>query len=452
MTEMLPELLHAKEIADTDPDEALRICNNVMNDHLDDIYGQVALFMSGYVMLEAGRTGLAYHIFKRCAELQPNRAEIFLNMGMCLENERQAEAIACFERCAELSPDNAKAYANAGLIYLLTGRPEKCIEYSAKALTLDPNIRAAVHNKGLAQIMLHDWVNGWKAYADTLGVKHREARDYGIPDWDGKAKGRLLVYMEQGVGDEIMFASVLPDMLADGLDIVLDADSRTAALFARSFPDIRVYGTRYHDESPIMRDDPCDYQIAAGNLLQFYRPTPESCPGTPYLRLDVERCIQWRALFDTFKGRKIGIAWRGGIRVTGKAKRSMELSDLEPILNDSDTFISLEYKPADYSGFEHIKQYPRATAKGGDIDDLAALISQLDLVVTACTTVVYVAGALGIPCYVLVPSEPSYRYGMRGDFPWYKSVYLHRQRKGEKWINCVKRLAPVIAKREIKAA
>ncbi len=453
MTDMLPELLHAKEIADTNPEECARICNDVMNEHFDDIHGQIALFMFGYVMMEAQRTGLAYHIFKRCAEMQPNRSEIYLNMGMTLENERHAESIACFERAIEINPTNAKAYANAGLIYLLTGKPEWCIEYSNKALELDPSLVSPKHNKGLAQIMLQDWVNGWKAYAETLGVKHREARDYGLPEWDGKTKGRLLVYMEQGVGDEIMFASVLPDLLADGHDIVLDADKRTCRLLARSFPDIRTYGTRFADTSPIMRDDPCDFQVAAGNLMQWYRPTPESCPGTPYLRPDVERCIQWRALFDTFKGQKVGIAWRGGLKITGKKKRSLDLTDLEPIFDDSNTFVSLEYKDADYSGHEFIKRYERATAKGGDIDDLAALVSQLDVVVTACTTVVYVAGALGIPCYVLVPWEPSYRYGKTGkNFPWYSSVYLHRQRPGEKWVNCVKRLTLIIAKREKKAA
>lgn len=441
---MLPELLEAKDLIDSDPEEALRICNDVMNDHYDDIHGQMALFMSGYVMMGAGRDGLAYHIFSRCAELQPERSEIFLNMGMCLENDRHDMALACFQKAAALKPDCAKAYANAGLIYLQTGKPEKCVELSDKALALDPSLVSPRHNKGLALIMLDQWREGWKLYADTLGVKHREIRDYGFPEWDGKAKGTILVYMEQGVGDEIMFASVLPDMLADGLDVVLDADGRTSDLLARSFPDIRVYGTRFKSSTALLDECECDYQIAAGNLMQYYREDSSRCPGTPYLVADPERSLMWGALFDTFKGKKIGIAWRGGIRITGEAKRSLELSDLAPIMSDENTYISLEYKDYDYSEYPDIKRYPRATGAGQSIDELAALVSQLDLVITACTTVVYVAGALGIPCYVLVPSEPSYRYGLRGQFPWYKSVTLHRQRNGEKWVNCVKRLEKTI--------
>jgi ADP-heptose:LPS heptosyltransferase len=167
----------------------------------------------------------------------------------------------------------------------------------------------------------------------------------------------------------------------------------------------------------------------------------------PYLTADPERCIQWRALFDTFKGKKIGIGWRGGLPNTGMKKRSLELEDFEPLLNDHDTFISLEYKPVDQSELYRygIKSYPRATAKGVDIDDLAALVNELDLVVTACTTTVYVAGALGIPCIVLVPDQPGYRYHLQGDFPWYNSVNLVRQMGT--WRETIERLI----KRELAA-
>ena len=110
---------------------------------------------------------------------------------------------------------------------------------------------------------------------------------------------------------------------------------------------------------------------------------------------------------------------------------------MKTLLNDEDTFISLEYKPVT-EDLGEIKTYPRATAKGGDIDDLAALISELDAVITACTTVVYIAGALGIPCYVLVPDQPGYRYGIEGDFPWYGSVTLIRQ--DGSWRETLKRI------------
>ena len=421
------DLRLAKSLADSEPDEALRICSNIMNEDMDGMFGQMALFMSGYIMMNAERYGLAYHIYERCAQLNPNLSEIWSNMGMCLEEFDPYKAIRMFQKAYQLKPDNALAYANEALMHLMTANPKKCIALSDKALSIDPTLRAAAHNKGLAQLMLRQWKEGWRNYFETLGVKHRERRDYGVPEWRGEP-GTVVVYGEQGVGDEIMFASCLPDILATN-KVVLDCDSRLETLFRRSF-DCDVYGTRYQTETPLMDAHKIDYQCAIGQLPYFYRHTEESFPGTTYLNPDPEQVIQWRALFDSFKGRKIGIAWRGGCRNTGERRRSLALDDLESLFNDQDTFISLEYKkvsPEDLERYD-IKNYPRATQKGGSIDDLAALVSQLDLVVTACTTVVYVAGALGVPCYVLVPDKPSYRYHKQGDFPWFKSVELIRQK------------------------
>jgi len=420
------DLLKAKQLAKTDPDLALRICNDVLNKDFEGKYGQMALFMSAYLMMEAERYGMAYHMYERCAQLRPNVSEVYSNMGMCLEDFDSQKALKMFQKASQINPKNAHAYANEALLYLQTGKPDKCIELCKKALNIDPNLIAAKHNMGLAQLMVRNWVEGWKNYYDTLGVKHRERRDYGLPEWEGQ-KGTVVIYGEQGVGDEIMFASCLPDVLATN-DVILDTDKRLKGLFARSF-DCKVYGTRFSKETPLLDENKPDYQCAIGQLPYFYRQSEESFTGNPYLKTDPERSLQWRALFDTFKGRKIGIAWSGGLPNTGAKKRTLQLSDFEPLFNDSDTFISLEYKEVNQSELDKygIKSYPRATAKGGDIDDLAGLIGELDLVVTACTTVVYVAGALGIPCIVLVPKEAGYRYHDKGQFSWYNSVKLMRQ-------------------------
>lgn len=416
----------AHSLVHDEPDQALAICNEVLNEHFDDEIAQQALFMSGYIMMEAERFGLAFNIYQRCAQLNPRQSEIWSNMGMCLEEIDTERAKMMFDRAYTLDNKNHRALANNGLMHLLTGNPERCIELSRQALELDPDLRAAKHNMGLAQLMLRQWKQGWANFADTLGVKHRERRDYGVPEWKGQP-GTVLVYGEQGIGDEIMYASCLADM-AKTNDIVFDCDSRLEGLFRRSF-DFQVYGDRFKTESRAA-DQKFQYQCAIGQLPSFYRNSEASFPGTKYIVPDPERCIQWRALFDTFKGRKIGIAWRGGLKNTGQARRSLELSDLEPLFNDSDTFVSLEYKPVADEDLKRygIKSYQRATAKGGDIDDLAALINELDLVVTSCTTVVYIAGALGKPCIVLVPDKPGYRYHKTGsDFPWYNSVTLVRQ-------------------------
>lgn len=438
---MNSQLLRAKSIIEDEPDEALRICNDILNESFDGQDGQMALFMIGYIMMNAERYGLAYQIYQRCAQLRPDMSDIWSNMGMALEEHNQKKALSFFEKAIELNNKNYRAIANKALMLLQSAQPDECIKLCNGVLKKAPELTAAIHNRGLARLMLRDW-GGWDDYFDTLGVKHREARDYGKPDWNGE-KGTVLVYGEQGVGDEIMFASCLPD-LAQNNHVIFDCDSRLEGLFKRSF-DFPVFGDRFKAASRAA-DQSFDYQCSIGQLPYFYRRKEDDFPGTPYLTAEKERCIQWRALFDTFKGRKIGIAWNGGLKNTGEKKRSINLDDLTPIFSEKDTFISLEYKPVSVEQAEkyNLKLYPRATAKGGDIDDLAALINELDLVITACTTVVYVAGALGIPCYVLVPSEPGYRYHLSGNFPWYGSVHLFRQSRNESWRSVAIRLSEVI--------
>ena len=241
------------------------------------------------------------------------------------------------------------------------------------------------------------------------------------------------MYGEQGVGDEIMFATCLPDVKNE---ISFNTDKRLQGLFSRTF-DFPVYGERFNDK--LEMNEQCEWQFPIGNLPALYRKRERDFPGKPYLKPDPERVLQWKSLFNTFKGKKVGIAWRGGLASTGKKKRSMELDDLKPLFNDNDTYISLEYKDVSTAEIEKygIKSYPRATGKGKDIDELAALVASLDYVVSCCTSVIYIAGALGIPCFVFVPSEPSYRYHLTGGFPWFKSVHLIRQKKGQSWGECV---------------
>lgn len=417
------ELLRkAKELAENEPDEALRICNEILNDSYHDEDAQIALFMAGYIMMQADRVGLAYNIFKRCAELRPNQSEIYSNMGMCLEDVKPDEAIKMFKKALKLDPNNKSALGNLGLMMLHTGKPQECISLCNRALKIDPESRAAKHNKGLAKLMKRDY-RGWDEYFQTLGVKHREKRDYGFPDWNGEP-GTVLVYGEQGVGDEIMFASCLED-LSKTNKIILDCDRRLESIFKRNF-DFEIHGERFSSEPLLLSDEP-DYQCAIGQLPYFFRQKEYDFPGVPYLTADLERAIQWEAILSN--GPRIGIAWNGGTRNTRAKFRSIPLDDFKPILDLEAEIVNLEYKPVDADEMKSkgITNWPRAVLKGCDLEDTLALISRLDCVVTVCTTVVYLAGALGVPCYVWVPEFCGYRYHSHGNsFPWYNSVRLFR--------------------------
>jgi hypothetical protein len=431
-------LLEARDLAETDPDQALRICNEVLNVEPENA---IALFIAGFVMLKAERTGLAYNVFKRAVEFEPDKAQIWNNLGMCVDDYDPPLSIKYYEKALELDPRDAHAMVNQACCYLKSARPDSTIHMCNRALKEAPHFNAARYNRGLAHLFKREWKKGWEGFSYGLGEKNRIKRDYGVPDWDGRAEGTVVVYAEQGTGDEIMFCSCIPDVLKTN-KVVIDCEPRLAGLFGRSF-DVPAYGTRFLDKTPLVDEQEIHYQIAMGELPRLYRNSEAEFPGTPYLVADPEREIQYKALLDSMPGKKIGVSWTGGMRFTSNHKRTFTPQDYEPFFDDDVSLISLEYKAPEIEGLP-ITHWDRAVLKGVDFDETAALVSQLDYVITACSTVVYIAGGLGIPCYCLVPHEPMYRYHLKGNFPWYSSVKLVRQGNGEPFKEIVKRVHRMI--------
>lgn len=442
---MNPKLLTAESIVDTEPDEALRLCNDALNENFFD--GQ-ALFMAGYIMMKAERFGLAYNLYERCAQIKPDQAEIYNNMGMCCEYDHPDYAAECFAKALALDPSYTRAMINRGLMYLKSGQPEKCVKLCTEALRIDPQSIAAHDNRAQAYLMLREWRKGWEDYQYSLGGDHRTKRGYGVPDWDFTPGKRVVVYGEQGIGDEILFASCIPDLQKD-CEVIIDCDKRLKNVFERSF-GCKVYGTRFAKESPLVDEQTFDASCSIGDLPRVYRNKHAEFPGGAYLTPDPERCLQWRTLFDTYPGLKIGIAWTGGLKNTDKKLRSFELDTFAPLCDLGHTFISLEYlepNPEELAKYG-IKHFGRAVNKGVDYDDTLALINELDLVICVTTTAVHAAGALGKECWALVPEFPSFRFHLSGDMPWHKSVKLIRQAKNESWADVIGRVKTALIKRE----
>lgn len=435
----------ARDLAEVEPDDALRICNEVLN---EDPENSVALFFIGYICLKAERYGMAYNILRRCAEVEPDRSQIWNNMGQCIDMWNPDLAISYYRKALECDPKNFLSIINHACVYLKSAKPHECVKLLDRALKMSPDSPAALYNKGLANLFLRNWKEGWEGYAHGLGEKNRIKRDYGVPDWDGVSPGTVVIYGEQGTGDEVMFLSCLPDLLKTN-KAVIDTQERFTTLFARSF-GIPTYGDRFKNSSTLIDVEKIDFQCPMGSLPGYYRNSEDDFPGTPYLIPDPERCVQYKALLDTFRGKKIGISWSGGLFGTGKYKRTFSPTDFEPFFGDDVTLVSLEYKKPDIDGLP-IKHWDRATLQGVPFDETIALISQLDLVITACSTVVYLAGAIGVPCYVLVPSEPGYRYHLTGGFPWYNSVKLVRQKGGESFKRMITRVRHMSAVKAIAA-
>jgi len=262
--------------------------------------------------------------------------------------------------------------------------------------------------------------------------------------WKGEPlEGKtLLISAEQGLGDQIMFSSCLPEVVGRAQQVILECDHRLAGLLQRSFPAVRVIGSRQEMTPPWLREvGHPDYHLRAGDLPGFFRTRLDDFPRHDgYLRADPARVAHWKARLAALgAGRMIGLSWRGGTRGTRRSLRSLGLSDLLPILRIPGLrFVSLQYGDCAEdlealrreTGIE-VAHWPEAIA---DYEETAALCVALDLTVSVCTSVIHLNGALGRPVWVMVPAVAEWRYGVAGEtMPWYPSVRLIRQAATGAW-------------------
>lgn len=430
------EYQRLQSLLEDDPDEAVRQATALLDKNCEDA---AALFMIATVYTRAERFGLGYNMFRRICDMLPDKPEPWNNLGMCLSGMGEhLKARKAYTKAWERKKQALYA-ANIGITHMEMRDHQKALEWCERSLNLEPDCKTALVTRGLSRLATGDWVGGWKDGRNSMGGKFRKILQFNEePIWDGTYGQSIVVYGEQGLGDEIMYASCLPDINAN---IVVECDPRLEGLFRRSFPTLPVYGTRREKEVEWPTQHKIEASIPIGQLPEFCRPTPDSCPGTPYLVADPERRIQWRALFDSW-GRKpkIGIAWSGGSKHNNPKAREAGLEAFRPLIEAVEAdWISLQYKdPSEEikaSGLP-VRHYKRA-CEGSDYDDTAALVAELDLVIGVPTTVIHLAGALGIEAVALVHPEADWNWQI--GLPWYETVTLFKKEEGETWSSCVER-------------
>jgi hypothetical protein len=317
-----------------------------------------------------------------------------------------------------------------------------------------PEMHEARLNRALALLATGQFEQGWKDYeARKRAHCHFMPRWFPWPEWRGEplAGKSIYIYGEQGLGDEIMFASCFQDVIGRARQCVIECSPRLLTLFGNSFERAHVVCCPPGPERALGCGHPTvDLQIAAGSLPGIFRSAPESFPRSAgYLKADPSRVQYWRSRLDALgPGPKVGVSWRGGAAATRRAARTIALDSFVPMLRLRDhRFLSLQYGDAvqeciavsENLGFDAVAHWPEAI---DDFAELAALLCALDLIVSVCTAVVHLAGALGRPTWVLVPSAPEWRYLVQGTtMPWYPSVKLYRQPADSGWEPVVARIA-----------
>lgn len=422
-------------------EDALTIANGVLDDDPDH---PIALLIAGRVCVRMQRHGLAYNLLKRSLGLK-DRYDTRNNLAAaCIGMQRLEDARRLLQEARRLRPNDERSLALLCLLAVYDCNPRLAIDLGEKALSFKADLWDVHESLGYAHLMLGEWAPGWRGYERFIGKsKYRPLKPPypECPYWDGSDGHDLYIRGEQGLGDEISFASILPEVIARQKSVVFDCDEKLGGLFQRSFPGIEIHSTRKtkQTEKDWLAGRKFDAHCLIGSLATYRRNRDEDFPGKPYLVADPERRIQWRALLDSLPGKKVGIAWTGGYKNTFRERRSLSLERLLPILRvPGVSWVSLQYQDPidDIQEFEaengiKIHHWARA-AESDDYDDTAAIVAELDLVISVCTAVVHLSGALGKECWTLVPSKPRWWYGLKGSkSPWYSSLEFFRQE--EEW-------------------
>lgn len=323
------------------------------------------------------------------------------------------------------------------------GHFDKALTLLNEALAIQPRDANLHLQRAQINLLLGNFEEGWTGYAHRGLAYTRQYRVLPFKKWRGEdiAGKCIVVLAEQGLGDQVMLASCLPDLLALGpARVVVEVIGRVAPTLARSFPACEIIHTKQDKKMEWAKTvGDVDYFVPLGDLPQYFRTSVQAFPGKAYLKADPERVAYWRGKLEAAGPRPwIGVSWRGGLQATRRILRSMSPSELAPLTHAvSATWISLQYGAVDEdlkiaaASNVRLTHWNEAIA---DLDEFAALIEALDCVVTVCNTTVHYAGALGKKVLVLAPHIPEWRYGLNSThMPWYPDASVLRQPHPNDW-------------------
>lgn len=410
----------------------------------------------GNSLLFAGEYARSVPYLEHARSLRPREHETRFSLASAyLASSAYPAALNEFEEVLRLKPDFAKAKAGVAAVLERFGqfaKPARIFEEALQASPEEPWIQGYY-----AQFLLRhgDFDRGWPLYEYRFRTaQHRRTfnRRVSAPLWRGEPlHGQtLLLTAEQGIGDEIMFASVFEEIIAEAGHCIIEGDERLAPLLGRSFPSAEIIGVpragnsngwQSRLEEILYERRDIAFWSPIGSLPLFRRRLVEKFPThRGYLVACPERTARWREVLRGLgPGPKVGISWRGGTSVTNGPQRSMQLSQLQSLFAQRKArFVSLQYGEARADietlqrqfGFQ-VHHWDEAI---DDFDETAALCSALDLTISVCTAVVHLNGALGRPVWVMAPFVPEWRYGQSGQsMIWYPSVRMFRQPKSGAW-------------------
>ncbi len=395
----------------------------------------------GELYRRAGDLDAALAAHRAALAIMPHDAGILHNYGAALHAAgRLNKARDIFQRAIASNPQLIEAYEALAKVYEHQALFDDAIATLLQALVLEPQSSNLLFKLSIVQLGSGNLKDGWRNYDHRLHKMDDACRRATPPAyWRGEdlTAKNIVVWTEQGVGDEIMYASIIPDIVALAGHCTVECSVRMAPIFARSFPRAGVVPFMVPGQ-PATPAAGVDYQISAASLGQFLRPTIGSFPRHHgYLEADPARTALLRACYTARAPGNliVGVAWRS-TRAENGANKSADIALWTEILNvPGITFVNLQYGDCSEelaavkreTGIE-IFQDPEVDALR-NMDDFCAQVAAMDLVISTSNTAVHVAGSLNVPTWLMLSGEPTglwYWMQNRTDSPWYPSVRIFR--------------------------
>ena len=434
--------------------EAAGICADILAGSPDH---PAALALQGIVAALAGDPEKGIVLLRRAIHLRPGNATWHAHLSsLCRTTYRMEEALAAGQESVRLDANTPEHLVNLSLVFVDMDERDRAMACLLRALGLKHN--HADGHLAMAQNLLAmgDFDPGWMEYQwrnQTEAGKGTMPAMTSAP-WNGMRipSGRLLLVGDQGYGDTIQFARYIPIAAERCQEVILGCSAEMAPLLT-NIPGVSQYCHRWTDVPGHAA------HCRLSSLPYLFRTQPDTIPGQiPYMKADPARIAHWRERLDATLPagvKRIGLAWTGRPTHPNDRRRSMPLGQLATLADAGPAaFVSLQ-KPMPSRDLETMARFPGMTNLADDLTDFgetAALMENLDLVVTVDTSMGHLAGALGKPVWILIPKAADWRWMLdREDSPWYPSVRLFRQQKPGDWDGPLARLRSALS-RELAGA
>jgi len=470
-------------------DEAVDACNEAIRLKSDF---KKAYNNLGLAYKKKGQLQNAVASYEKAIEIDPQYARAFSNLGIALTAQNKLEeAVWYLQKAVSLAQNSPEFHCNLGLVYNRQGLFGQAVIESRKAISLNPHYLQAYNNLGTALMELGKFAEANTAFEKAISIQpdcaqahHNRAlvllltgqfqqgwaeyewrwpnenfstpiRPFTQQWWNGTEQNiqKLLIWGEQGVGDEVQFAGLIRHITSQRIEVLVECDKRLVLILRRSFPRATIL-ERTDPPSALLKDPSITHQLPMASIPGVFGLTPNSIAfDKPYMVPHKEKRDRFRSEYKSNTDKLlVGISFKSGNRQEGK-KRSIALEQWGPILKVKGArFVNLQY--GDYSrelqqackrfGVEILEDKRVDPLK--DLDNFTAQLAAMDLVISVDNSTVHFAGALGLEVWTLLPTVPDWRWMTKGDRThWYSTMRLFRQEQRGNWEPVISRVAAKLA-------